>query len=147
MADASKSTPAKKAAPTTREPTEAEIRENEQPNRDLVPDPDEQALMDQVPGASDVHRARAHLDAADENGPVDTTPPAYVYLDKGADKGSVTLADVAAIQGVQIAPDASVVVEVAEDEVPFVSAGMANDLEIYGHATDPMTGRKVVRNQ
>lgn len=146
MAEAKKAAPAKAEAP--REPTEAEIKANEAPNPDVVPDPDDQALIAQVPGASDVHRARAHLeaDASDEDGPVDTTPPAYVYLDESAAKGGVKMADVASLQGIQVAPDASVVTTVARGDVPFISEGMRFDLDQQGWAIDPMTGRKVVRN-
>ena len=56
----------------------------------------------------------------------------------------VTMADVAAIQGIAVAPDASTVVEVAAKDV-FISEGMRNDLDIHGWAIDPNSGRKVVR--
>jgi len=149
---AGNSTPAKKATPAAakgnegREPTADEIKANEEGNPALTPDPDEAATIASVPGASDVHRAEAHLAAQDEVGPADTTPPAYVYLDESAAKGGVKLADVAALQGVQVAPDASTVRTVAVGDLPFVSEGMRNEIEQYGFAIDPMTGRKVVKS-
>lgn len=65
------------------------------------------------------------------------------------DKTSVTMADVAALHGIGLAPDRSEVrvVAVGDEDAPFISAGMASDLEQQGWALDPATGRKVVRER
>lgn len=148
MAEAKKTAPAK-VAPSKegREATPAEIEANEQPNPALAVDADEAAIIASVPGASDIHRAEAHLAVtdSDESGPMDTTPPAYVYLDDDAERGHVSLADVASLQGIQVAPDASTVRVVSEANAPYISEGMRNDLEMHGYAIDPNTGKKVVR--
>lgn len=60
---------------------------------------------------------------------------------------AVTKKDAAALTGApdpapdvqpDLAPDASA--------LPFISAGMAHDLSIHGHATDPNTGKRVVQD-
>lgn len=63
--------------------------------------------------------------------------------DAPEDGGPVTMADVAAINGIGLAPDASRVAEVGPQDV-FISEGMRNDLELNGWTIDPTTGRKVV---
>lgn len=65
------------------------------------------------------------------------------YVDE-PDK-AITLGDVAALNGVGLAPDASRVVEVKASEVPFLSEGLRTDLEHQGWALDPLTGRKIVK--
>lgn len=73
--------------------------------------------------------------------PLDASTPAI------EDGTPVTMADVAALNGIGLAPDTSDVrtVQVGADDAPFISAGMASDLEQQGWALDPVTGRKVVR--
>lgn len=63
------------------------------------------------------------------------------------DKTAVTMADVASLNGIGLAPDASDprVTVLTEDGDVFVSAGMQSDLEQQGWALDPTTGRKIVR--
>jgi len=100
-------------------------------------------LTEQVPGATDEARAAAALDAekAAEPGPVDITPPPDAY------DVPVRMRDVASLNGIGIAPDASVVRTVKASEVEFISAGMAGDLEQFGHAVDPVTGVKVLTDK
>lgn len=61
-------------------------------------------------------------------------------------KKAVTMADIAALNGIGLAPDTSDTRTVTSGEV-FVSAGMASDMEQQGWALDPATGRKVVRDE
>ena len=65
------------------------------------------------------------------------------------DKTAVTMADVAALNGIGLAPDSSDAQMVALDDesAMFISAGMASDLEQQGWALDPTTGRRVVRKR
>lgn len=72
-----------------------------------------------------------------------TLPPAEPAPEFDGDK-PVTMADVAALHGIGLAPDESVTRTVRSGEV-FISAGMASDLEQQGWAVDPNTGRKVER--
>jgi hypothetical protein len=75
--------------------------------------------------------------------PLDASTPAV------EDGTAVTMKDVAALNGIGLAPDRSDVrvVAVGEDEAPFISAGMQSDLEQQGWALDPTTGRRVVRER
>lgn len=73
-----------------------------------------------------------------------TLPPAEPAPEFDGDK-AVTMADVAALHGIGLAPDESVTRTVTSGEV-FISAGMASDLEQQGWAIDPTTGRKIVRD-
>jgi hypothetical protein len=94
----------------------------------------------------------------DESNPdgVQETPAGPVSIDQGPvepesqepteDGRAVTIGDVAALNGIGLAPDVSIVDTAAEADV-FVSEGMRNDLEHYGWAVDPNTGRKVVKDQ
>lgn len=75
--------------------------------------------------------------------PEDTTPPADAYVDE-PDK-PVTMRDVASLNGIGLAPDASRVREVKAEDVEFMSEGTRTDLELYGFAIDPATGRKIVK--
>lgn len=61
------------------------------------------------------------------------------------DKHAVTMADVASLNGIGLAPDQSDERRVPVGEVPFISAGMASDMEQQGWTLDPTTGRKIVR--
>lgn len=56
----------------------------------------------------------------------------------------VSMGDVAALNGVSVAPDASTVDTVKAEDV-FISEGMRNDLEHYGWAVDPVTGKKITK--
>jgi len=75
--------------------------------------------------------------------PEDTTPPADAYVDE-PDK-PVTMRDVASLNGIGLAPDASRAREVKAEDVEFMSEGTRTDLELYGFAIDPATGRKIVK--
>lgn len=76
-----------------------------------------------------------------------TLPPSEPY-EAPKDKGkAVTMADIASLQGIGIAPDESAARVETLADVPFVSAGMASDLEQQGWALDPTTGRKVERDK
>lgn len=55
---------------------------------------------------------------------------------------SVKRRDVAALNGVE--PEA-VEQPASEPAKPFISAGMASDLEIHGWCIDPRTGQKITR--
>lgn len=59
----------------------------------------------------------------------------------------ITMADVAALNGIGLAPDRSDVRTVNVADVSFISAGMASDLEQQGWTIDPSTGRKIVRDE
>ena len=64
------------------------------------------------------------------------------------DTTAVTMADVAALNGIGLAPDASTVRIVdVQAERPFISAGMASDLEYQGWTNDPLTGRLIQREE
>lgn len=77
------------------------------------------------------------LDAPTTSTPPDaSTPPVD-------DSTGVTMADVAALNGVGIAPDESP--DAPADKPPFISAGMASDLEQQGWCVDPNTGKKIVK--
>lgn len=59
------------------------------------------------------------------------------------DATPVTMADVAPLNG---ATDESVAEpDASTDARPFISAGMASDLEQQGWTIDPSTGRKIVK--
>lgn len=55
----------------------------------------------------------------------------------------VTMADVAALNGIQVAPDTSQ--PDATEKPVFISAGMQSDLDQQGWTIDPNTGRKIVK--
>ena len=61
-----------------------------------------------------------------------------------ADASPVTMADASALNGVDIDPPDESPAEVA-DVRPFISAGMASDLENQGWTLDPTTGKKIVK--
>lgn len=73
-----------------------------------------------------------------------TLPPAEDAPEFDGEK-AVTMADVAALNGIGLAPDESADRPMPVGEVVFISAGMASDLEQRGWAVDPNTGRKVER--
>lgn len=79
---------------------------------------------------------------ADPDAPT-TLPPVEPASEFDGDK-AVTMADVAALNGIGLAPDESDTRTVTSGKV-FISAGMASDLEQHGWAVDPNTGRKVER--
>lgn len=99
----------------------------------------------------------------DPDAPTTSAPP--VSLDEGVvqsapspldpeipavkDTSAVTMADVAALNGIGLAPDESDprITTLTEDGDVFISAGMASDLEQQGWALDPTTGRKIVRGE
>jgi hypothetical protein len=85
----------------------------------------------------------------DPDAPTTLEPPAEPDASTLDDHTPVTMADVAALNGIGLAPDRSDarVVTLDEDGDVFISAGMANDLEQHGWAIDPITGRKIVRKQ
>ena len=120
-------------------------------DRDYVRDPSEvdahgkteQEVRDELMGADPVDISR-HSFAEPPAAPVDSTPPAAAYVDE-PDK-AVTMADVASLNGIGLAPDGSLRGTVKASEVPFISEGMRNDLEIQGFTLDPTTGRKIVRD-
>jgi len=78
-----------------------------------------------------------------------TTLPGPEPYEAPKDKGkAVTMADVASLQGIGIAPDEpDVQLATVDDPDVFVSAGMASDLEQQGWALDPITGRRVERDK
>lgn len=76
--------------------------------------------------------------------PEDTTPPADAYVDEP--ERPVTMRDVASLNGIGIAPDVSRVREVKAEDVEFMSEGTRSDLDLYGFAIDPATGRKIVKD-
>lgn len=76
--------------------------------------------------------------------PEDQTEDMSVYVEKPGK--AVTMGDVAALNGVGLAPDASRVKEVGTEGL-FISAGMASDLENQGWTLDPLTGNKVVKGK
>lgn len=80
---------------------------------------------------------------ADPDAPT-TLPPAEPAPEFDGDR-AVTMADVAALNGIGLAPDESRVETVQASEALFISAGMASDLEQQGWAFDPTTGRRVER--
>jgi hypothetical protein len=96
-------------------------------------------LMERDPGLSDVARAEAHADSD----VADPTPPPEAY---GIEDSPVTMRDVAALNGIGTAPDASGRKTVGTEGL-FISAGMASDLDQQGWTIDPATGNKVVREQ
>lgn len=103
-----------------------------EPNPDIVNDePGADGVMDTVAGP-------VSIDQGPEE-PQDQEP--------AEDRRAVTMGDVAALNGIGVAPDASRVETVNASDLPFMSAGMASDLEHYGWAVDPLTGRKVVKGQ
>lgn len=68
------------------------------------------------------------------------------------DTSAVTMADVAALNGIGLAPDQSGradrgdwTVEEAQKNGVFISAGMASDLEQQGFTIDPANGRRIFR--
>jgi hypothetical protein len=110
------------------------------PAKDASVDPagkTEQQVRDELAGVTPPEPAAETLAE-----PEDTTPPASVYVVESGKP--VTMADVAALNGIGAAPDASRVESVKAKDV-FVSEGMRNDLELHGWAIDPATGRKVVK--
>lgn len=78
------------------------------------------------------------LDAPTASAPPEAFDPSTLDESK-----PVTMADVAALNGIQVAPDASV--PDATEKPPFISAGMQSDLDQVGWAIDPNTGRKIVK--
>lgn len=81
----------------------------------------------------------------DLDAPTTSPPPDEFDSSTVEDEKPVTMADVAAINGIGLAPDASPDVTVSPEDVPFISAGMASDLEQQGWTLDPLTGRKITR--
>lgn len=72
--------------------------------------------------------------------PLDVSTPAI------EDTSAVTMADVATLNGIGLAPDESDERPLRRDDPPpFISAGMAYDLETYGWVVDPSTGKKIVK--
>lgn len=104
----------------------------------------EAEVMAELNGADPVDVNRLSVDTGPEPAQ-DDTPPAAVYVEE-PDK-AVTMADVAALNGIGLAPDASRVNEVRASEVSFISEGVRQDLEMYGHAVDPATGRRIIRDE
>jgi hypothetical protein len=104
----------------------------------------EAEVMAELNGADPVDVNRLSVDTGPEPAG-DDTPPAAVYVEEPGK--AVTMADVAALNGIGLAPDASRVNEVRASEVPFISEGVRNDLEMYGHAVDPATGRRIIRDE
>lgn len=125
MAEAKKATPAKAAdrpAPT-----------GDVPPLDITP-PDLDAPTVSAPPAS--------LDPdAVQSAPSPLNPSELAV----EDETPVTMADVASLNGIGLAPDESDVRLVDEHAKPFISAGMQSDLEAQGWCIDPATGRKIVR--
>jgi hypothetical protein len=120
--------------------TPAKVTDRPSPTGDVPP-------LDITPPDLDAPTTSAPPASLDEDvvqsapSPLDASTPAI------EDKTSVTMADVAALNGIGLAPDRSEVrvVAVGDDDAPFISAGMQSDLEQQGWALDPTTGRKVVR--
>lgn len=107
-------------------------------------DPEKGGVTPPDPDAPTTSAPPASMDAdavQSAPSPLDASTPAI------EDKTAVTMADVAALQGIGLAPDASEVRVVAVDEgdAPFISAGMASDLEQQGWTLDPTTGRRIER--
>ena len=127
MADPKKSTPAK----TTERPSPT----GDVPPLEVTP-PDLDAPTVSAPPAS------LDPDAVQSApSPLDPATPAI------EDKTAVTMADVAALNGIGLAPDESDprVAPLTENGDVFISAGMQSDLEQQGWTIDPATGRKIVR--
>lgn len=76
--------------------------------------------------------------------PMDDELDMSAYVDEPGK--AVTMADVAALNGVGLAPDASYAGTVKASEVPFLSEGLRTDLAHQGWALDPLTGRKIVQD-
>lgn len=74
--------------------------------------------------------------------PLDASTPAI------EDESPVTMADVASLNGIGLAPDESDVRLLADaDAAPFISAGMQSDLDHQGWTVDPLTGKKIVKDK
>lgn len=77
-----------------------------------------------------------------QSAPSPKNPDTYAVEDKSA----MTMADVAALNGIGLAPDVSVVVVVRPDaEDVFISEGQRVDMEEQGWTLDPLTGRKITK--
>jgi len=111
-----------------------------EPNADVVVDEGAE------PGQVETTAGPASIDPGPAEAAAEPTERQQEILDRIEDR-PVTMRDVAALQGVQMAPDLSRGDEATVDEIPFVSAGMAADIAHYGHAVDPNTGRKVVQDE
>ena len=57
------------------------------------------------------------------------------------------MADIAALNGIGLAPDESTERAMPVGKVVFISAGMASDLEQQGWTIDPATGLKIERDE
>lgn len=127
MADAKKTTPAKTA-------------DRPSPTGDVPP-------LDVTPPDLDAPTASAPPASLDEDAVQSATSPLDPTKLAVEDETAVTMADVAALNGIGLAPDESDarVAPLTEGGDVFISAGMQSDLEQQGWALDPTTGRKVVR--
>jgi len=112
-----------------------------EPNPDVLVDADEpDAVVPEHP--TETIAGPGSVDAGPDE-PMDEELDMGAYVDE-PDK-AVTMADVAALNGVGVAPDASRVRTVKASEVPFLSEGLRTDLEHQGWALDPLTGNKIVK--
>ncbi len=113
---------------TAKKKTDPDVPENEP-----LKDADGNAIDPEVGGVT----------PPDPDAPTTLPPPGEPEeLD---DSKPITMADVASLQGIGLAPDASTVREVGAGDVPFISAGMASDLEQQGWTIDPATGKKITK--
>jgi hypothetical protein len=133
-ADPKKTTPAKKTDPP------AAVDERPSPTGDVPP-------LDITPPDLDAPTVSAPPASMDEDAVQSATSPLDPTKLAVEDETPVTMADVAALNGIGLAPDESDarVAPLTEDGDVFISAGMQSDLEQQGWALDPTTGRKVVR--
>lgn len=112
-----------------------------EPNPDVLVDVDEpDAVVPEHP--TETVAGPVSVDAGPDE-PMDEELDMATYVDE-PDK-AVTMGDVAALNGVGVAPDASRVRTVKASEVPFLSEGLRTDLEHQGWALDPLTGNKIVK--
>lgn len=120
-----------------------------EPLRDVDGNPIDPEKGGVTPPDLDAPTASAPPGSVDEGAVLSAPSPLDGSIPAIEDKTAVTMADVAALNGIGLAPDSSPVRVVAVDEegAPFISAGMASDLEQQGWALDPVTGRRVVRNR
>jgi hypothetical protein len=99
-----------------------------------------------TPADPDAPTASAPPASADPDAIQSAPSPLDASIPAAADTSAVTMADVAALNGIGLAPDESDPRLLGkDDEKPFISAGMAYDLETYGWAVDPATGKKIVK--
>lgn len=112
-----------------------------EPNPDVLVDVDEpDAVVPEHP--TETVAGPVSVDVGPDE-PMDEELDMATYVDE-PDK-AVTMGDVAALNGVGVAPDTSRVRTVKASEVPFLSEGLRTDLEHQGWALDPLTGNKIVK--